>query len=118
MIGETLTVTIDRPMGTYHPERPEIFYTINYGYVAGLMAPDGEEQDVYVLGIDHPIPVGGRVTLRHIATVHRYDDVEEKWVGAPDGMPFSRDDIAAAIAFQEHYHDSVILLPGETPPAR
>lgn len=115
MIGDRITVTVDRPMGTRHPERPAIFYSINYGYVAGLPAPDGEDQDVYLLGIGYSIPIGGRVTVRHIATVHRYDDVEEKWVAAPDGCTFSRDEIRAAIDFQERYHDSEILLQGECP---
>lgn len=116
MIGDTITVTVDRPMGTYHPERQEIFYTINYGYIEGLVAPDGEEQDVYILGVDRPIPVGGKISLVHIATVHRYDDVEEKWVAAPAGVAYTREQIDRLIGFQEHYHRSVILFAGEEPP--
>ena len=43
MLGETVTVTIDRPMGTYHPNHPDIYYPVNYGYIEGIIAGDGEE---------------------------------------------------------------------------
>ena len=48
LIGKRVTVKIDRPMGSYHPKHKDIFYPINYGYIEGIMAPDGEEQDAYV----------------------------------------------------------------------
>lgn len=44
MIGEIVTVTVDRAMGTVHPRHPNIHYPINYGYVSGITASDGEEQ--------------------------------------------------------------------------
>lgn len=31
------------------------YYFVNYGYVPGIIAPDGEEQDAYVIGINEPI---------------------------------------------------------------
>ena len=40
-IGKTVTVTVDRPIGTHHPKHPEIVYPINYGYVEGLLGGDG-----------------------------------------------------------------------------
>ena len=52
--GQIVHVVIDRPMNTYHPEHKDLFYPVNYGYIEGIIAPDGEEQDVYVLGVDHP----------------------------------------------------------------
>ena len=30
-------------MGSYHPEHTDMYYPINYGYVEGVMAPDGAE---------------------------------------------------------------------------
>ena len=83
VIGRTVTVTVDRPLGSYHPEHKDMYYLINYGYVEGIMAPDGEEQDVYILGVDEAIE---KFTGKIIAIVHRNDDVEEKWVVAPEGM--------------------------------
>ena len=105
MLGETVTVTIDRPLGTYHPERKEFYYPINYGYIEGVIAPDGEEQDVYVLGVSEPLE---RFTGTVIALIHRNDDVEEKWVVAPEGRWFSKEEIMEQVQFQEQYFDSWI----------
>ena len=49
------------------------------------MAPDGEEQDAYILGVNEPV---GKFTGKIIAIVQRKDDIEEKWVVVPDGMAF------------------------------
>ena len=48
-------IIVDRPMGSFHPEHSDLFYPINYGYIPGMIAPDGDEQDVYILGVDHLI---------------------------------------------------------------
>ena len=50
VVGNIVTVTVDRPLGSYHPEHKDMYYPINYGYVEGVLAPDGEEQDAYILG--------------------------------------------------------------------
>ena len=34
MLGQKVTVKVDRPMGSYHPEHKDMYYPINYGYVA------------------------------------------------------------------------------------
>ena len=105
MIGSIVTVTIDRPLGSYHPEHKELYYPINYGYIEGVIAPDGEEQDAYVLGVDEPLKeFVGKV----IAIIHRMDDVEEKWVVAPDGVSFTQDEILRQVAFQEQYFVSEV----------
>ena len=44
--GQIVHIMIDRPMNSYHPEHKELFYPVNYGYIKGIIAPDGEEQDV------------------------------------------------------------------------
>ena len=54
MIGRKVKVTVDRPLGSRHPEYTDMVYPVNYGYIAGIIAPDGEEQDAYILGVDHP----------------------------------------------------------------
>ena len=55
MIGKTVKVKVDRSLGSSHPDYPEHIYLINYGYVEGIIAPDGEEQDVYILGVDKAV---------------------------------------------------------------
>ena len=106
MIGKTVKVIVDRPLGTCHPRHPDIVYPINYGYVPGVIAPDGEEQDAYILGVDFPAE---QLTGRVIAIIHRWDDVEEKWVVAPEGMTFTKDEIENRVAFQERYFRSEII---------
>ena len=107
MIGDIVTVTVDRPLGSYHPEHPDIYYPVNYGYIEGITAPDGEEQDAYILGVDVPVE---NFTGRVIAVIHRFDDVEEKWVVAPEGASFTKEEIAEQVRFQEQYFNSEIRM--------
>ena len=102
MPGKTVTVTIDRPLGSYHPQHKNLYYPINYGFVAGILAPDGEEQDAYVLGVDTPVSTFcGRV----IAIIHRKNDCEDKWVVAPADATYTEEDIRAQTYFQEQYFE-------------
>ena len=98
MIGRTVTVAVDRPLGSRHPEYPELIYPVNYGYIPGILAGDGEEQDAYILGVEEPVRT---FTGRVIAVIHRLDDAEDKWVLAPAGSVYTAEQIAAATAFQE-----------------
>ncbi len=107
---ELITVKMDRPLGSSHPEYPSLVYPVNYGYVDGITAPDGEYQDAYVIGIDVPLD---EFTGKKIAVVHRKDDIEEKWVIAPENMPFTRQQIEEMIYFQEQYFDSYVEMLNE-----
>jgi inorganic pyrophosphatase len=110
MIGKTVTVVVDRPMGSRHPKHEDIVYPVNYGYIPGVMAPDGEEQDAYILGVSQPVAAfQGRV----IAIIHRFDDVEQKWVVAPENVTFTKEEIMTQVAFQEQYFHTEIF--SETP---
>ena len=107
MLGDLVKVTVDRPLGTYHPEHPNIYYPINYGYIEGTMAADGDPEDAYVLGVDIPVrEFFGRV----IAVIYRSDDVEHKWVVAPDGSEFTEEEIISATHFQEQYFNYSVVL--------
>jgi len=106
MIGKIVTVTVDRPLGSYHPEYNDLYYPINYGYVEGIIAPDGEEQDAYILGISEPVD---KFTGKVIAVIRRKDDVEEKWVVCPENMSFTKDEIADKVRFQEQYFQSTVI---------
>ncbi len=72
-----------------------------------MIAPDGEEQYAYLLGVDEPVQ---EYTGIIIAIIHRYDDVEEKWVVAPKGMKFTKEEIKEKTYFQEQYFDSEIRM--------
>ena len=107
MLGKIVTVKVDRPLGSYHPEYKSLYYPVNYGYIEGIIAPDGEEQDAYILGVDKPVDM---FTGKIIAIVHRSDDVEEKWVVCPENMTFTKDEIIDKINFQEKYFKSEIIM--------
>lgn len=107
VIGKIVTVTVDRPMGSYHPEHKDMYYPVNYGYIEGIIAPDGEEQDAYILGVDKAVDkFNGKI----IAVVHRIDDVEEKWVVAPENMTFTKEEINRQIYFQEQYFNTRVIV--------
>lgn len=107
-----VAVTIDRPLGSAHPAYPELRYPVNYGFVPGMMAPDGEPQDAYVLGVEAPLAVGTFFCGRRVAIVRRRDDVEEKWVVCPEGYAPSREQIETQLRFVERFFDSVVeMLP-------
>ena len=42
--------------------------------------------------------------------IHRYDDVEEKWVVASEDMMFTREEIEKLVHFQEQYFKSEIRM--------
>ena len=106
VIGTIVKGHIDRPLGSTHPDYPDMIYPINYGYVDGVFAADGEEQDVYVFGTNEPVETfAGKV----IAVYHRTNDNEDKWIVSLDGTDYSDEDILSAIEFQEQYFEGELL---------
>ena len=56
MLGKEVTVKVDRPLGSLHPKHKDILYTVNYGYIEGIISEyDNEELDAYILGVDEVI---------------------------------------------------------------
>ena len=112
-LGKTVTVTIDRPIGFHHVTKGiHLDYTINYGFLPGVTGGDGEEQDVYVLGVSQPLETFTGII---IGAVRRKDDNEDKLVAAPEGVSFNSEQIRKEIHFVEKYFDSQIfsLYDGE-----
>lgn len=107
MIGNIVKVIVDRPIGTHHPKYEDMIYPVNYGYIPGVIAPDGEEQDAYILGVDVPV---GEFVGKVIAIIHRMDDVEDKLVVAPEDASFTKDEILDKIAFQERFFKTEIVM--------
>lgn len=100
-----ITIYLDRPLGSAHPEYGFI-YPVNYGYLPGVLSGDGEELDAYLLGVFRPVI---RFTGVVIAVIHRYDDEDDKLVVVPRGVRYTPEQIMALTEFQERYFDSVIL---------
>ena len=105
-LGQCVTVVIDRPVGFHHVTKGiHLDYTINYGYLPGVIGGDGEEQDVYILGVSESQET---FTGRIIGVVRRKDDNEDKFVAAPEGVPFTAAQILEEIYFVEKYFDSTV----------
>lgn len=104
-IGQTLHVIIDRPLGSKHPRHGYI-YPVNYGFLPGEPSGDGEELDVYVLGVFEPLE---EFEGECIAVLHRVDDVDDKLVLVPAGVKYSDEQICALTEFQERCFDTVIM---------
>lgn len=110
IIGNIVTVTIDRPKGSHHPVYKDLCYPINYGYIDGVMAPDGEEQDAYIIGVDEPVK---KFTGKVVAIIHRKDDIEDKWVACPENMTYTKSEICSMVYFQEQYFDYEVIVASE-----
>ena len=105
-LGKTVTVIIDRPVGFHHITKGiHLDYTINYGFLEGVTGGDGEEQDVYVLGVSEPLD---SFTGPVIGVVRRRDDNEDKLIAAPEGLHLTREQMAEAVFFVERYFDSTV----------
>ena len=110
-LGRMVRIGIDRPIGyVHHKGEKTLIYPINYGYIPHVLGGDGEELDVYLMGVDAPVEqFEGWI----IGIVYREDDVEDKLVMAPDGQSFSAAEMAEAIRFQEkYYHTTVVSIDG------
>ena len=106
-LGKSVNILIDRPIGSVHPKHEDIIYPINYGVIPNVLGGDGEDLDVYLLGVDVPVE---KYTARIIGIIHRLNDIEDKLVAAPEGMNFSIEEITEAVKFQEQYYDSEVEI--------
>ena len=100
-------VIIDRPIGSVHPKYEDMIYPLNYGFIPNVFGGDGEELDVYLMGLNVPVK---EYKAKVIAIVHRHNDVEDKLVAAPEGMSFTKMEIEDAVRFQEQYFESEIEI--------
>ncbi len=105
-MGRTVRIVIDRPLGYVHKkEKYTLVYPINYGFIPGVPGGDGEDLDVYLLGVPEPVE---EYEARIIGAVRREDDVEDKLIAAPEGAVFTPEEMAAAVEFQEKYYRSTV----------
>ena len=105
-LGKTVNIKIDRPVGYVHKkEKYNLVYPINYGYIPGVVGGDGEELDVYLLGVSEPVT---EYTCRIIGIAYRENDVEDKLIAAPIDKVFNQAEIAESIHFQEKYYKTTI----------
>ena len=106
-LGKEVEIKIDRPLGSTHPKHKNIVYPINYGYIDGVIGGDGEELDIYLLGVNEAV---NEYTATVIAIIHRLNDNEDKLVAAPKGTTFTKVQIIELTHFQEQYFKSEIFM--------
>ena len=102
-IGKPVHVVVDRPIGHIHKG---MVYPINYGYIPGIPAGDGEAQDAYIISVSEPVAEFDGIA---VGAVIRKNDCEDKLVVAPAGAVFHQGQIAELVHFQEQYFDTRIL---------
>ncbi len=105
-LGKIVTVTIDRPLNSLHPEFGDP-YEVNAGYLPGTKAPDGEEIDAYVLGVNEPLE---SFAGKCVAIIHRTNDDDDKLVVVPESAEnITDDEIRKLTLFQEKWFQSEIV---------
>lgn len=104
-LNKQVEVIIDRPMGSRHPKFA-FFYPVNYGYITGTKMSDGEELDVYVLGVFEPCD---KFSGMCIAYIQRLDDMDDKLVVVPKDISYTDTQIRALTEFQERFFRSRII---------
>ena len=104
-IGKNVFIRVDRPLGSRHPQYG-FSYPLNYGFVPGVIAPDGEELDAYLLGIFEPV---SSYEGKCIAVLHRLNTEDDKLILVPEGSDYSDDQIRALTDFQERFFQSEII---------
>lgn len=104
-LGKEVEVVFDRPLGSKHPKYG-FTYEVNYGYIPGVKAPDGEDLDVYYLGTDKPLE---KITGIAKAIIHRLDNDDDKLVVMAHDVSLSDEEIEKAIYFQEQWFKHEII---------
>jgi len=104
-IGKKLKIVIDRKLGSKHPKYG-FEYPVNYGYLEGVIAPDGEELDAYLLKVTEPVESYEGVV---VAIVHRTEDDDDKIVVVPDGQSVTDEEIEKLVEFQEKWFKHEII---------
>lgn len=104
-LGKNVKVKIDRPLGSKHPKW-NFEYPVNYGFIEGVLAPDGEEFDAYVLKVEEPLKeFSGKV----VAIIHRLEDDDDKLVVIPENQEISEEEIKKSVEFQEKWFKCEII---------
>jgi len=109
-LNKTVQIFIERPIGSTHPKY-NFKYEVNYGHVPNTLAPDGEEIDAYVLGVDEPLE---KFSGKCIAVIHRLNDNDDKLVIVPENaLDLSDEKILSLTKFQEKWFKSIVIRKEE-----
>lgn len=104
-LGKEVEIKFDRPLGSKHPKHG-FTYEVNYGYLEGVKAPDGEDLDAYFLGTDQSLKIAKGIVK---AIIHRLDNDDDKLVVMPKDLSMTDDEIDRLVNFQEQWFKHQIL---------
>ena len=104
-IGQKVSVTIDRKLGSKHPNWGFV-YPVNYGYIPDTVSGDGEELDAYILGVFDPVDTFDGTC---IAVLHRLNEDDDKLIVVPNGANYTDDQIDCLTEFQEKFFKHIII---------
>ncbi len=108
-MGKIVEMKVDRPIGTVHSKYGKtVKYTVNYGYIPGTITGDGEEIDVYLLGVSNPLSPKKTYRVKIIGMVNRFNDEEDKLVAVVGNRQFTKWQIAERVGFVERYFSTEI----------
>ena len=104
-LNQIVTIKVDRALGSIHPKW-NFLYPVNYGYLEGVTAPDGEFLDAYVLNLNQPVQ---EFEGHCVAIIHREDDDDDKLIIIPQGTTISDLEIEKQTEFQEQWFKHSII---------
>lgn len=104
-LNKEIEVIIDRPLGSRHPKFNNTIYPVNYGFIPDTKNDDGEEIDVYVLGINKPLK---KFKGRAMAIINRLNN-NNKLILIPKNYNPTDEEIEKSIEFQEKYFKHKII---------
>lgn len=104
-IGKKVHVTIDRKLGSKHPNW-KFIYLNNYGYIPNTMSGDGEELDAYILGVFEPLETFDGIC---IAVLHRLNEDDDKLIVVPEGKNYTDEQIDCLTEYQERFFKHIII---------
>lgn len=101
---ESSSIVIDRPRGSTHPRHEEIVYPVDYGYLEGTTAGDGDGIDVFrgtaegagVVGVTVSVDLGKRD-----AEVKVLLDCSPAEIGDIRALVVDRIDVGAIVLLRE-----------------
>jgi len=105
-LGKKVHLEFDQPVGSSYQPHNINSYPINYGYVPGVLAPDGDDLDAYLLNVFKPLKEADGIC---IAIVHRTNDDDDKLVVVTEGTELTDEEIIKQVSFQEYLYESIIV---------
>ncbi len=105
-LGKRVDLEFDQQVGSSYAPHEIESYPINYGYVPGTKAPDGDELDAYLLNVNEPL---NKSSGHCIAVIHRLNDNDDKLICVPEVVELTDEEISAQVDFQERLYEYVIV---------